>query len=152
MIRLGNTGLTLCLWGEHRRMGHDEILALLRPCASDPSVLMELRALVHDRTGMAGMETLDEDRLLAGIASMVQSGELLLFGTPVRATARSASGEQANRRETVAAPPPKRTAAARTVAPPPPPDPPVIPPTVDRPALVAAMRSAADSGVPFCDT
>jgi hypothetical protein len=148
MIRLPN-GLTLCLWGEHEQRSRQEIDSILYQCRGDDSLLLQMRALLHDRNGMAGTDLLDGDHVLDSIASLIQSGELMLFGTPDFRTERSPGAEPV--RTVVSSPPPRRAAQAR-VAPAPPPEPPTISPAVNRAALVAVMRSAAASGVPLCDT
>lgn len=148
MIRLSN-GLTLCSWGEQQRPSNEEILSILRRCGEDDSSLLELRALLHNRNGMAGTELLDRDHLLERVAALIQSGELMLFGTPVTRVERSLGKEPV--RTVVSAPPPRKAAPA-AAAPASPADPPTIPPAANRAALIAVMRSAAVSGVPFCDT
>jgi hypothetical protein len=148
MIQLAN-GLTLCYWGEQQRASREEIASILSQCGSDDSALLELRALLHHKSGMAGTDLLDRDQLLERIASLIQSGDLLLFGTPVHRAQRSLGKEPV--RTFASAPPPRRAAPARA-APPAPADPPVIPPNVNRAALIAVMQNAAASGVPFCDT
>jgi len=149
MIRLAN-GLTLCFWGEQQRASREEIASMLSQCGSDDSTLLELRALLHHKNGMAGTDLLDRDQLLERIASLIQSGDLLLFGTPVHRAQRSPGKEPV--RTIVSAPPPRRAAASAQSPAQAPADPPVIPPNVNRAALIAVMQNAAASGVPFCDT
>ena len=153
MIPIRNTGLTLCLWREQRRYSREEIAAILTQCKSDPSAMMDLRAVLHQRAGMAGVETMDEDHMLEGIASLIYSGELLLFGTPAARLTRTAGGGggESRRSSTAAGPPPRRTTTPRDVSAPAP-DPPVFPPSADCAALVEVLKTAAESGVPLCDT
>jgi hypothetical protein len=150
MIFLGDTGLVLCSRREERRPGHDEMVAILQRCRTDAAVLFELRALLHERTGSGGVNALSEDGLLEEIASLILSGEFLVFGKQVRRFSRSeeALGSQ---RDTAPPPPPRQQAQAQTAASAPP-EPPTISPDTNRVLLVAAMQGAAESGVPFCDT
>jgi hypothetical protein len=150
MILLGDTGLVLCSRREERRPGHNEMVAILQRCRTDPAILFELRALLHERAESSGVNALSEDGLLEEIASLILSGEFLVFGRQVRRFGRS---EEAlgSRRDTAPVPSARQQAPARTATSAPP-----EPPTISRDAnpvlLVAAMRSASESGAPFCDT
>jgi hypothetical protein len=126
------------------------MVAILQRCRTDPAVLFELRALLHERTGSSGVNALSEDGLLEEIASLVLSGELMVFGRQVRRFGRSEEA-LASRRDTAPAPPPRQPAPVQTATSGPA-EPPTISPETNRVLLVAAMRGASESGVPFCDT
>jgi hypothetical protein len=116
---------------------------LLAQFKGDPSAMRDLRALLTESgTGIPNTR-LTDDHVLAGVARMLASGELVLVK---EGPMLGGSGTQESSSQPDAPPPSPPATASRSQAP----ENPSLPPNTDGAAQAAVLAAAAANGAPFC--
>ena len=148
MIALRNAGLLICSPEECSRLGRDTAVTFLQRCISDPSSMLQLRALLHRYRG-AATPVLDDRGVVEQIALLIESGELMLLREAPEFAKRGAGGgpvasDRPPLRHAV------RQSARSTTAVQPLNEEATFPPNIDFAAMADTLQRAAGSGIPFC--
>jgi hypothetical protein len=148
-IRLRNTTWEFC-WGDEwfEFPNQRSALQFLLPLKGNSEFMSQLRFLLAERNPGFDLSRLSDQGVLEEIALRLGNRQLRLRYAPDLMQEGGATTEEKPAVQAEPLPPPPRQPAA---PPEPTPDEPVFVPNIDAAAIAAAMREAAQSGVPFCE-
>jgi hypothetical protein len=112
---------------------------------ADPGAMRDLRALVGDSFYGIPNTRLTADQIVAAVARMVASGELVIVRDMPE------HGGSATQADVPGDPPPEQSSAPQRGSRSQEPDPPTFPSNCNPGAQAAAMSAAAARGAPFCE-
>jgi hypothetical protein len=143
--RLGISNYHFFLGRQVQAVGDDETARrLLEQFKGDLSAMRDLRALFSESNTGIPNTRLTDDQVVAGIAHLLASGELMLVR---EGPMQGGSAAQAGTSSQPDAPPASAPATASKSQGP---ENPSLPPNTDGAAQAAVLAAAAASGAPFC--
>jgi hypothetical protein len=110
----------------------------------DPSAMRDLRALLDESTGADSQRQTTDNEVMAGIARLLESGELLVVKDWV-----SHGGNATKPESATPGPPPGNSPGPASKSQQE--EDPTLPPSTDGAAQAGSLTNAAASGAPFCE-